>query len=183
MTTLKQAEGCVVEEIGFRFYCQEYVVDQLLPVKIERVTPTFASLIHSRLAPAVKRFWDNGLFIVRVLDDHNLGVLRASWLDGKSMDANVLLMHDNGKTKVQGSPSNAVRLLSPKSVRETFERDTEKVAPGTWERAESVVVPLIDLLYQEQLAVCVADPVNTLALHAILKETHDYDLRIRLKGD
>ena len=167
--------------IGFRFYCEEYLND-LLATKVSEIPgmPPWM-FVGPKLLPAVKRFFSNGLFLCRVLDDGNYAYCQTAFIKKQSVDISIVLHRNENKLKVQTSDKNKIRFLSTKAARETFQKDAE--ANGSnWNEIEKFVTMIVDKLYGERIFVCCSYVAQSLALHEALKVDADIDLKILLQA-
>lgn len=176
-----------MDEIGIRFYSLDYL-EGLLEVKLAEMKLGLPwMLLRSQVLPVMERFFKNGLFVVRILDDANYSAVMASYLENKDVDVGVLVNAQKAvedgqpaEGNVVGSAENKIRLMTQAKARELFKKDVERQNMN-WLSVEPVVTKLVDKFYGEHLVFACADAANKDALHVLLNQDADFDIPIRLR--
>lgn len=177
-----------MDDIGLRFYSLDYL-EGLLEVKIGEMKLGFPWLmLRGQVLPVMERFFENGLFVVRVLDKDNYTAVMASFLENKDIDVGVRVEVERHPSqdvvrfdgKVHGSTENKIRLLTQARARELFKKDVER-RNMNWLDVQPVVTKLVDKFYGDQLIFGCADAVNKTALITLLNQDSDFDIPVRLR--
>ncbi len=171
------------DDIGFRFYRTEYLPD-LLQTKLESIVPW--KMIKGELIPAANRFYEQGMFITRALDEEHFGYCYQSLIgvgaEPRSLDIEILMQWDADKQKLVNTVSNGnkLRLLHTAAAIDLFKKDAE--ANGrVWTPMHNGFVPkIVGKLYEDRLFFVCMDAANSLAITEALKVVFDIDLKVRL---
>jgi len=160
---------------GLCVFALEYS-KELLRVKMKELG-FFGIVAADRMVPVIERFHADGYFVAEILDDCNLAVCQAAFLENKGFDLRISLTHEDDKLTIKADPKHVVKILSPKGIRTIFEKD----AGDSWSEISDLVLKFLDKLNRERLCFIRVDMQNYATLCHLHKLQDDVDLRIRLK--
>lgn len=165
---------------GFEFYSLEYT-KELLAERVGVLGLVTWESVQEEMEATVEKLFNDGLFMCHVLDDDNQGYVNSAFIANQSTDVNLLLHSDAGSLKVTQGPSNTIRFLCPRAVRETFQKFSE-VTGKPWDfKVNLFITKLVENLYQSRLIFAFADIANTEAMKEVLKNKTSTVLRLRLR--
>lgn len=166
------------EDIGVRLYCYAYSTE-LIPTKLTAINPMLA-VAAGPITRALKRFYESGYFIGRILGEQNATVAQQAFVLGNHcIDLPLLCSYKDEEFKIEQSATSVIRLLKPSNVRELFKLDCEQTNTP-WAAIEGSVATIVDRLYHDSLVVVGADAHNQEVLKEVFEDQENIDLKVRL---
>lgn len=171
-------------EQGLRIYNLDYFL-RLLPVKFEEYGIGLPwLLIGSQIEPVARRIYEDDHFIAWAMDEHNRAACQSAFMMGHGLElgigATCIKESDEWELKFTPSPSQFVRVLTPKAVR-TYFLGTKMIP----ENHQQQLFSALDKLYADHLFFVRLSKENRLALDAFFSENPEeddrVDVRVRLK--